>query len=97
MSSRTVDIAPALAGGISDRAFRLYCYFLHYSRGGWVTVQEAANACSLTNHQAREPLSELRAEGMVESRRVYEMGAHGRKTWHTHFRLLPETATEAAA
>ncbi|GGW95378.1 hypothetical protein GCM10010341_15750 [Streptomyces noursei] len=96
MSSKTVDFAPALAGGMSDRAFRLYCYLLHYSRG-WVTVQEAADACSLTNHQAREPLSELRKEGIVESRRVYEMGAHGRKTWHTHFRLLPETTNEAAS
>lgn len=96
MSSRTVDIAPALAGGISDRAFRLYCYLVLYSRD-WVTVQDAADACSLTNHQAREPLSELREAGMVESRRVYEMGAHGRKTWHTHFRLLHETTNEAAA
>ena len=95
MSSRTIDFAPALAGGISDRAFRLYCYLVLYSRG-WVTVQAAADACSLTNHQAREPLSELREASMVESRRVYEMGAQGRKTWHTHFRLLPE-ATEAAA
>ncbi|MGG2460106.1 FaeA/PapI family transcriptional regulator [Streptomyces sp. RGM 3693] len=96
MSSRTVDIAPALGGDISDRAFRLYCYLVLYSRG-WVRVQDAADACSLTNHQAREPLSELREAGMVESQRVYEMGAHGRKTWHTHFRLLSERPSEAAA
>ncbi|MBT2395268.1 hypothetical protein [Streptomyces sp. ISL-100] len=96
MSSRTVDIAPALGGKLSDRAFRLYCYLVLFGQD-WVTVQDAADACSLTNHQAREPLSELREAGMVESRRVYEMGSHGRKTWHTHFRLQHETANEAAA
>ncbi|MER5301285.1 hypothetical protein ABT039_17685 [Streptomyces lasiicapitis] len=96
MSTQT-SIAPALAGGISDRAFRLYCYLALRSDGGWVTVQDAADACNLTNHQAREPLSELRKEGMAESRRVYEMGAHGRKTWHTYFRLPQETMIEAAA
>ncbi|MFD7334950.1 hypothetical protein ACFV98_02955 [Streptomyces violascens] len=95
MSSQT-DIAPALAGGISDRAFRLYCYLVLESDGDWVTVQDAADACNLTNHQAREPLSELREALMAESRRVYEMGVHGRKTWHTHFRLQ-ETTCEAAA
>ncbi|MFG2141812.1 hypothetical protein [Streptomyces sp. NPDC048650] len=97
MSTRTVDIAPALAGGTSDRAFRLYCYLVLYSRGGWVTVQDLSDACNLTNHQARGPLSELRAACMVESQRVYEMGALGRKTWHTHFRLPQETTSEAAA
>ncbi|MFE3139607.1 hypothetical protein [Streptomyces scopuliridis] len=90
-------ITPALAGGITDRAFRLYCYLVLESDGDWVTVQDAADACNLTNHQAREPLSELREAGMAESRRVYEMGAHGRKTWHTHFRLPQETTSEAAA
>lgn len=95
--STCTEIAPALAGGISDRAFRLYCYLVLASDGGWVTVQDAADACNLTNHQAREPLSELREAAMAESRRVYEMGAHGRKTWHTHFRLLQETSSEAAA
>ncbi|MFI1012686.1 hypothetical protein [Streptomyces sp. NPDC020965] len=89
-------IPPALAGGISDRAFRLYCYLVLESDGDWATVQAAADACNLTNHQAREPLSELRAEGMVESRRVYEMGVHGRKTWHTHFRLSHESSEAAA-
>lgn len=88
--------APALAGGISDRAFRLYCYLVLESDGDWITVQGAADACNLTNHQAREPFSELREAGMAESRRVYEMGDHGRKTWHTHFRL-PVTTSEAAA
>ncbi|NGO67874.1 hypothetical protein [Streptomyces boncukensis] len=96
MSSHT-DIAPALAGRISDRAFRLYCFLVLRSKGGWVTVQDAAYACNLTNHQAREPFSELRVAGMAESRRVYETGAHGRKTWHTHFRLTPEANSEAAA
>lgn len=97
MPSTTVDIKPALAGDISDRAFRLYCYLVLYSRGDWVGVQDAADACSLTNHQAREPLSELRSADMIESQRVYEMGAQGRKTWHTYFRLRQETASEAAA
>lgn len=97
MSTRTVDIAPALAGGISDRAFRLYCCLVLYSRGSWSTVQDLSESCNLTNHQAREPLSELREAGMVESQRVYEMGAHGRKTWHTHFRLTQETTSETAA
>ncbi|MEU1311076.1 hypothetical protein ABZ419_19600 [Streptomyces cinnamoneus] len=96
MSTHT-HIAPALAEGISDRAFRLYCYLVLESDGGWVTVQDAADACNLTNHQAREPLSELRKEGMAESRRVYEMGSHGRKTWHTYFRLPHETVSGAAA
>ncbi|MFG2865434.1 FaeA/PapI family transcriptional regulator [Streptomyces sioyaensis] len=95
MSTHT-DIGPARAGGISDRAFRLYCYLALESDGGWVGVQDAADACNLTNHQAREPLSELRKEGMVESQRVYEMGAHGRKTWHTYFRLPLETSEAAA-
>ena len=96
MSTRTNHV-PALAEGISDRAFRLYCYLVLESDGGWVTVQDAADACNLTNHQAREPLSELRDACMAESRRVYEMGAHGRKTWHTHFRLPHETASGATA
>ncbi|WP_413100933.1 hypothetical protein [Streptomyces sp. Inha503] len=92
MSTRTVDVAPVLAGGISDRAFRLYCYLVLYSRGCWVTVQDAADACGLTNHQAREPLSELREAGLAESQRVYEKGDHGRKTWHTYFRLVETTS-----
>ncbi|MEW1700126.1 MULTISPECIES: hypothetical protein [unclassified Streptomyces] len=53
----------------------------------WVTVQDVADACALTNHQARAPLSDLRKARMAESRRVYELGSHGRKTWHTHFRV----------
>ncbi|MCX4677589.1 hypothetical protein OG413_20165 [Streptomyces sp. NBC_01433] len=92
--STDIAIAPALAGGISDRSFRLYCYLVLQSDGEWVTVQDAADACNLTNHQAREPLAGLREAGMVESRRVYEMGVRGRKTWHTHFRL---TTSRAAA
>ncbi|MEU8911815.1 hypothetical protein [Streptomyces nigrescens] len=96
MSPHT-HISPALAGGISDRAFRLYCYLVLEGDGGWATVQDAADACNLTNHQSREPLSELRKAGMVESRRVYEMGAHGRKTWHVYFRLPQDATSEAAA
>ncbi|MFE0058641.1 hypothetical protein [Streptomyces sp. NPDC059003] len=96
MPSHT-PIAPAVAGEISDRAFRLYCYLVLESDGGWVTVQDVADGCNLTNHQAREPLSELRGAGMAESRRVYEMGTHGRKTWHTHFRLPQDTTSEAKA
>ncbi|MGI5337638.1 hypothetical protein ACQEVS_09705 [Streptomyces sp. CA-181903] len=96
MSTRT-HLAPALAEGISDRAFRLYCYLVLESDGEWVTVQDAADACNLTNHQSRGPLSELRKQGMAESRRVYEMGRLGRRTWHTHFRLPQETVNGAAA
>ncbi|MEU8540925.1 hypothetical protein AB0C52_13210 [Streptomyces sp. NPDC048717] len=96
MSSHT-RIAPALAEGISDRAFRLYCFLVLAGGNQWVTVQDAADACALTNHQARKPLSDLRKATMVESRRVYELGSHGRKTWHTHFRTIQERTNGVAA
>ncbi|MFD3514931.1 hypothetical protein [Streptomyces sp. NPDC058657] len=97
MFTRTADIVPALAEDISDRAFRLYCHLVLDSRDTWITVQDLADACNVTNHQARKPLAELRGAGMAESRRVYEMGAQGRKTWHTHFRLPLDTMNEATA
>lgn len=94
MSSHA-QITPALDQGISDRAFRLFC-FLVLEGGRWVTVQDAADACALTNHQARKPLSDLRKAKMAESRRVYELGSHGRKTWHTHFRTVDQANGAAA-
>ncbi|MEU9699570.1 hypothetical protein [Streptomyces sp. NPDC047981] len=95
MSSHA-HITPALGEGISDRAFRLYCFLVLEGGGRWVTVQDAADACALTNHQARKPLSDLRKARMAESRRVYEMGSHGRKTWHTHFRTMDQVNGVAA-
>ncbi|MFZ3557233.1 hypothetical protein [Streptomyces sp. BH055] len=90
-------IKPALATGISDRAFRLFCVLVLHTDGEWVRVQDVADDCNLTNHQVRAPLAELRKADMVESRRVYEQGSQGRPTWHTHFRLAPATNSEAAA
>ncbi|WP_435059433.1 hypothetical protein [Streptomyces sp. bgisy060] len=90
-------IVPVLAEGITDRAFRLYCFLALKTRGEWVTVQEVADACALTNHEARKPLSDLRRANMAESRRVYELGNHGRKTWHTRFRTVQDQMSGAAA
>ncbi|AKN68781.1 hypothetical protein QR97_02260 [Streptomyces sp. PBH53] len=97
MSTRDVDLVPALAGGISDRAFRLYTYLVLYSGGDWVSVEDLAHFCNLTNHQAREPLTELRHAGMAESKREYVMGEHGRKTWRTSYRLVQDAVSRAAA
>ncbi|MYW67114.1 hypothetical protein GTY65_24040 [Streptomyces sp. SID8379] len=95
--STAIAIKPALANGISDRAFKVFCVLVLSSDGEWVRVQDVAEDCNLTNHQVRAPLAALRKARMVESRRVYEQGSQGRPTWHTHFRLAPATNSEAAA
>ncbi|MFK0290715.1 hypothetical protein ACIQU6_09580 [Streptomyces sp. NPDC090442] len=96
MSTRTVDLAPVLAGDVSDRAFRLYRHLVLDSRSHWDTLQAVADACNLTNHQARWPLAELRSRAMVESRRANEMGNHGRKTWRTYARIAEANSGAAA-
>ncbi|MGW1275472.1 hypothetical protein ACWD4V_00750 [Streptomyces tsukubensis] len=88
-------VGPARAGGISDRAFRLYFHLALQTDGAWISFQSTADACNLSNHQIREPFAELRRVGMAESRRVYETAAGGSKTWRTYVRS--QQANGAAA
>jgi predicted ArsR family transcriptional regulator len=96
MTVSTDALRPALASGISDRAFRLYCVIVLRTNGEWVPIPPLAEQCSLTAHQVRLPLAELRAAGMIERDRRYERGGTGRKTWHTYVRLS-DGAGEVAA
>ncbi|WP_108934612.1 hypothetical protein [Streptomyces ardesiacus] len=89
MSTPTTVLQPALASGISDRAFRLYC-LLVLCTDGWVSIPPVAAMCGLTPHQIRLPLAELCDAGMVERDRRYETGDTGRKTWHTYIRLTDD-------
>lgn len=97
MTTPTDVLEPALASGISDRAFRLYCVLVLRTEGGWVSIPPVAAKCGLTSHQIRLPLAELCAVGIVERHRRYETGDTGRKTWHTYVRLVDDTSAEAAA
>ncbi|MFJ2745293.1 hypothetical protein ACIO3O_37180 [Streptomyces sp. NPDC087440] len=94
MHTRTTPLGPALATGISDRAFRLYSVLVLTTSGGqWVTIPELAAACRLKPYEARPALSELRKADMVEADRRYVTGDTGRKTWRTYIRLPEDTAS----
>ncbi|MDH6628677.1 putative ArsR family transcriptional regulator [Streptomyces sp. LBL] len=97
MATPTDVLAPALAGGISDRAFRLFCVLVLRTDGGWVPVPRFAAMCGMTSHQIRMFLAELRAADIVETERRYEPGDTGRKTWHTYLRLVDDAPAEVAA
>lgn len=98
-------VDPALAADISDRAFRLYLVLVLRTSGEWKSIPWLAAERGLTSHQVRFPLAELRDSAMVETKRVYETGEHGRKTWHTYVRIpedalvtvTPRRVTEAVA
>ncbi|MEU5978452.1 hypothetical protein [Streptomyces sp. NPDC047315] len=99
MATPTDVLTPALASGISDRAFRMYCVLVLRTDGGWVPVPLFAGMCGMRSHQIRLFLTELRTAGVIETERRYGVGATGRKTWHTFVRLVDDnaTATEGAA
>ncbi|PNG18593.1 Rrf2 family transcriptional regulator [Streptomyces cahuitamycinicus] len=97
MATPTDVMTPALASSISDRAFRVLHVLALHMDSGWVPIPPIAELLGMTSHQIRLPLAELRAAGMVEHDRRYEIGDTGRKTWHTYVRLVDDTATEDAA
>lgn len=85
-----------LASDISDRAFRLYCAAVISSRGEWVHIPALAAQCALTPHQARRPVAELLAAGLLERRCKYGT-TDGRRAKSTLFRLRNYTPSEASA
>ncbi|MFJ4988720.1 hypothetical protein ACIP9H_33590 [Streptomyces sp. NPDC088732] len=92
-TTQHAELQPALASGISDRAFRLYCALVLTTTGEWTAIPKVAAECRITPHQARGPLTQLVDKSLIERERVYETGSSGRKTWHTYVRLI-EDATE---
>ncbi len=97
MATPTDVMRPALASGISDRAFRVLHVLALHLDSGWVPIPPIADLLGMTPHQIRLPLAELRAAGMVEHDRRYVTGDTGRKTWHTYVRLADDMPAEVAA
>ncbi|MEU6755965.1 hypothetical protein [Streptomyces sp. NPDC046685] len=92
MHIQSAALAQELATGISDRAFRLYCLLVLRTAGQWTPLSVMAEGCGLTNHEARQPLSELTGAGLAVKQRVYVTGSTGRKTWQTRVRLAEDTS-----
>ncbi|MEU3200922.1 hypothetical protein [Streptomyces sp. NPDC006996] len=95
MATPTDVMKPALASGISDRAFRILYVLAVDMERGWVPLSSVAERLEMTSHQIRLPVSELRAAGLIEHDRRYERGSTGRPTWRTYARLVDDNATEA--
>ncbi|MCG8971727.1 hypothetical protein [Streptomyces sp. CL12-4] len=94
MTTANATLDQGLAADISDRAFRLYCVLVLRSNGEWMTIPRLARQCKLTPHQARGPVTELHAVGLLERKLRYETH-QGRRSKVTYFRLANDAPGEA--
>ncbi|MFB8120627.1 hypothetical protein ACFQ6U_13565 [Streptomyces sp. NPDC056465] len=97
MNSASDTLDQELASGISDRAFRLYCAAVLRSRSEWTSISVLAAQCGLRPYQARQPVAELHAAGLLEKRCKYSTKQGGGREKSTLFRLRDDTPSEASA